>query len=157
MVGETVGLWGGFVATIVMTLVGLWITPDVDPPPTADLLARFDGNGHPVDYETEGLVLHLVYGTIGGLLFALAFPVGSRIVGASATSGLPLDRVLIGLAAGLGYGAVLFAVGIVGWSWAVLGKLSPRQFEANRHLLWVFFIVHVVYGGILGLWVGLGV
>lgn len=41
MVAITAGLWGGFVATFVMTAVRMGLAPDAGPPPSAAVWAKY--------------------------------------------------------------------------------------------------------------------
>ncbi len=135
----TAGLVGGLVATIVMTIV-MMLAGDGGPPPTAALVAKFAG-GEPADHAMPGMVLHLVYGTVAGGVFAVGVPF----------IGLSLDAV--GIATGLGfvYGIVLMLVGMVFWLRMVIGM------EPDRGMMVQFTVVHAVYGLVLGWFLGAGI
>jgi len=130
------GLAGGLVATIAMTVV-MMVMGDGGPPPTAALVAKFAG-GDPGDHAMPGMALHVLYGILAGAVFAVGVP----LVGPSLGS--------IGVAAGLGlvYGIVLMVGGMAFWMRVVIGM------EADRDTMVMFGTVHVVYGVVLGAFVG---
>jgi hypothetical protein len=133
------GLSGGLIATIVMT-VFMMVLGDDSPPPTAALWAKFVGDGAPEDYVMPGMALHMLYGIGAGIAFALLIPV----VGVSVTL-----ATAVGL--GLAYGVALTVVGAVFWMRIVLAM------EPNPKMVGLFLFFHLVYGGVLGAWIGLGV
>jgi len=134
------GLVGGLVATIVMSVV--MNVMGGGPPPTANLIARFAG-GDPGEYAMPGMLLHLLYGTVaGGVLVALAVAV--------------LDVTLIGDLGGallwsVVWAILLMVVGAVGWVRGVIGM------RPTGGMMMQFGVVHIVYGLVLGAWLGLGV
>lgn len=132
------GLAGGLVATIVMSIVMKLLGGG--PPPTTALLAKFMG-GEPADHAKPGMLLHLIYGTGAGIVFALGVPV------------LGLDLGSIGVAIGLGlvYGLLLMVGGMVFWLQGIIGM------EPEKDMLVTFGIVHVVYGLVLGAFLGAGI
>lgn len=132
------GLVGGLVATIVMSMVMRGIGGG--PPPTAALLAKFQG-GEPAEHMMPGMLLHLVYGIIAGAVLVLAV----NAVAPGVTS--PTTWLGIGLA----YGIVLLLGGAVGWVRGVIGMVPDRE------MLIAFVVVHVVYGLVLGAWLSYGV
>jgi hypothetical protein len=129
------GLVGGLVATIIMTVV-MMVMGDGGLP-TAGLVAKFAG-GDPEDYAMPGTALHLIYGTVAGAVFAVGAPL------------VVLSLGELGVAAGLGlvYGIVLMIVGMVFWMRMVIGM------EPDRSMIMMFGTVHVVYGVILGAFLG---
>lgn len=139
MASVIAGLAGGLVATIVMTIV-MMVMGDGGPPPTAALVAKFAG-GDPEDYAMPGMVLHLGYGIVAGAVFAVGVP----IVG--------LNLGSIGVATGLGlvYGVLLMIGGMVFWMRLVIGM------EPDRDMMKMFGTVHVVYGVVLGAFLGAGI
>jgi hypothetical protein len=139
MASVTAGLAGGLVATIVMTVV-MMVMGDGGPPPTASLVAKFAG-GDPEDYAMPGMVLHLVYGVVAGAVFAVGVPL----------AGLALDSIAVAAGLGLAYGIVLMVVGMAFWMRAVIGM------EPDRDMMTMFGTVHVVYGVVLGAFLGAGV
>ena len=133
------GLTGGLVATIGMTIV-MMTMGDGGPPPTAGLVAKFAG-GEPADHAMPGMVLHFLYGIVAGGVFA----VGAPLVG------LELESVAVAVGVGLVYGIVLMIGGMAFWMRTVLGM------DPDRDTVMMFGTVHVVYGVILGAFVGAGV
>lgn len=134
------GLVGGLVATIGMSIV--MKVMGGGPPPTANFIARFTG-GDPGEYAMPGMLLHLVYGTVaGGVLVALAVAV--------------LDVSLVGdlggaLLWGVVWGILLMVVGAVVWIRGVIGM------RPTGGMMMQFGVVHLVYGLVLGAWLGLGI
>ena len=106
------------------------------PSPAATFWSQYVGGGAPAAYTGQGLALHLLYGLLAGVVFAAAFPVQS-----------PGE----GLLWGVGYGVVLLAVGAVVWLRGVLDVWPDRAGVLG------LASAHLVYGGALGLWVGVGV
>ncbi|MDZ7850541.1 MAG: hypothetical protein U5K70_06945 [Halodesulfurarchaeum sp.] len=131
------GLVGGLVATIVMS-IGMKLLGG-GPPPTAALLAKFMG-GEPAAHAKPGMLLHMIYGTGAGLVFALGVPVLGFDLGSIGTA--------VGL--GLGYGLVLMVGGMAFWLKGIIGM------KPDRDMLVTFGIVHVVYGLVLGAFLGTG-
>lgn len=140
MVSVLTGLVGGLIGTIVMTAV-MMALGDGSPPPPSALWARYVGSGPPTDYVMQGMVLHLLYGVVAGGVFA-----------AVATAlGLGVATLTGGLLWGVVWAVVLFVIGAVFWMRLVLGM------EADRDTVVQFGVFHLVYGIVLGAWVGLGV
>ena len=133
-----VGLLGGLLATVTMTVFRMPISDS--PPPTADLWARYVGDGGPEDHLLVGLLLHLGYGTAAGGLFGALAPVPP--------TGTELSREVRGVLAGLAYGLLLSAFG----ERALLVGLLGMDLEADERF--VFHASHVVYGLTIGAWVG---
>ena len=138
MTAVTAGLTAGLVATIVMSL-GMMLLGG-GPPPTAALLAKFT-DGDPADQAKPGMVLHLLYGTGAGAVFALGAPV------------LGFDLGSMGVAVGLGlvYGIVLMIGGMAFWMRGVIGM------EPDKGMMMMFGTVHVIYGVVLGAFLGSGI
>jgi hypothetical protein len=139
MASIVAGLAGGLVATIVMTVV-MMVMGDGGPPPTAALVAKFAG-GDPEDYAMPGMMLHLIYGILAGAVFA----VGAPLVG------LSLGSIAVAAGLGLVYGIILMIGGMMFWMRTVIGM------EPDRDMMMVFGTVHVVYGVVLGVFLGAGV
>lgn len=139
MASITAGLAGGLVATIVMTIV-MMAMGDGGPPPTASLVAKFAG-GEPDDYAMPGMVLHLLYGTIAGGVLA----VGAPLVG------LDFGSMVVAVGLGLVYGIGLLVVGMALWMRAVIGM------EPEKNMMMTMAVVHVVYGVVLGAFLGAGI
>jgi hypothetical protein len=136
----TAGLAGGLVATIVMTIV-MMVMGDGGPPPTARLVARFAG-GEPEEYAMPGMVLHVLYGIGAGVVFALGVP---------ALNIIDLGSIGLAAAAGFVYGLVLMIGGMVFWMRMVIGL------EPDGDMMRMFGTVHVVYGVVLGAFIGTGI
>ena len=141
MVTLIAGLVGGIVATIVMTTFMLALG-DGSPPPTARFWSKYVGDGDAADYMMQGMVLHLLYGAIAGGIFAVAVP----FVGA-----ISLATVGTAVFWGLAYGVVLFAGAAAFWMKLVLGM------EPEPKMVGMFLYFHLVYGAVLGGWLGIGV
>lgn len=135
------GLVGGVIATIVMTVFMMALGDDA-PPPTALFWSKYVGGGEPTEYVLQGMVLHLLYGTVAGGIFALVVPVVA--VASVATIG---SAVLWGLV----YGIVLFLGAAVVWMNLVLG-MTPELKQAS-----MFLLFHLIYGAVLGGWIGYGI
>lgn len=141
MVSIVSGFAGGLVATIVMTVFMMALGDD-SPPPTALFWSQYVGESEPDEYMMQGMVLHLLYGTIGGGVFAvLAASLGSVSV---ATLGSALLW-------GLVYGFVLFVGAAVFWMNVVL------DVDADVQMVGMFLFFHLVYGAVLGAWLGYGI
>jgi len=139
MASVTAGLAGGLVATIVMTAV-MMVMGDGGPPPTAALVAKFAG-GDPADYAMPGMVLHLVYGIIAGAVFAVGVPL----------LGLSLGSIGLAVGLGLAYGVVLMIGGMMFWMRVVIGM------DPDKGMMVMFGTVHVIYGVVLGAFLGAGI
>lgn len=139
MASIVAGLVGGLVATIVMTVV-MMVMGDGGPPPTARLVATVAG-GDPSEYAMPGMVLHLLYGIIAGAVFAVAVPL----------VGLSLGSLAIAVVLGAVYGLVLMVGGMVFWMRMVIGM------EPDSDMMKMFGTVHVIYGLVLGAFLGAGV
>ncbi|UVE52234.1 hypothetical protein KU306_16995 (plasmid) [Haloferax larsenii] len=121
--------------TILMMVMG-----DGGPPPTARLVAKFAG-GDPEDYAMPGMVLHILYGVIAGGVFAVGVPL----------LGLSLSSIVVAAGLGLIFGLVLMVGGMMFWMRMVIGM------EPNRDMMMMFGTVHVVYGVVLGAFLGAGI
>ena len=141
MVTLGTGLVGGLVATIVMTVFMLVLGDDASPP-TARFWSKYVGDGNPADYMLQGMVLHLLYGVIAGGIFAVAVP----LVGV-----VSLTSVGMAVFWGLAYGVALFIGAAVFWMKLVLGM------EPGPKMVGLFLFFHLVYGAVLGGWLGIGV
>ena len=139
MASVTAGLAGGVVATIVMT-IAMMVMGDGGPPPTARLVARFAG-GDPEDYAMPGMALHFVYGIVAGAVFAVGVP----------SIGLDLGSIVVAVGLGLVYGVVLVIGGTVFWMRLVIGM------EPDPDMMMTFGTVHLLYGVVLGAFLGANV
>jgi hypothetical protein len=139
MASVIAGLAGGVVATIVMT-IAMMLMGDGGPPPTARLVATFAG-GDPEDYAMPGMALHMMYGVAGGAVFAVGVPL----------LGLDLGSIALAIGLGLVYGIVLMIGGMMFWMRGVIGM------EPDRSMMTMFGTVHVIYGVVLGAFLGAGI
>ncbi|MBX0298077.1 hypothetical protein [Haloarcula nitratireducens] len=139
MASVIAGLAGGVVATIVMT-IAMMVMGDGGPPPTAALVAKFAG-GEPEDYAMPGMALHLVYGIVAGAVFAVAVPL----------IGLSLGSIAVAVGLGLVYGIVLMIGGMMFWMRMIIGM------EPDKSMMMMFGTVHVIYGVVLGAFLGAGI
>jgi hypothetical protein len=126
------------IATIVMTVFMLALGDD-SPPPTAALWSKYVGDGTPEEYMPQGMALHVLYGIGAGAAFAVAFSLLGVTLTLTAAVGL-----------GLVYGVVLTVVGMVLWMRVVLAM------EPEPKTMGLFSLFHLVYGGVLGAWLSLG-
>jgi hypothetical protein len=133
------GLVGGVVATVVVTAV-MVAMGDGGPPPTARFVATVAG-GEPEDHAVPGMALHAVYGVVAGAVFAVGLPLVAPA----------LDSLAVAAAPGLVYGIVLVVLGMGLWMRPVIG-IAP-----DRETTLTFGTVHVVYGLVLGAFLGAGV
>jgi len=133
------GLAGGVVATIVMTVL-MMAMGDGGPPPTAGLVAKFAG-GNPADYAMPGMALHMIYGVVAGAVFAVGVPL----------VGFELDSIVVAAGLGLVYGIILMIGGMAFWMRTVIG------IEPDTDMMTMFGTVHVVYGVVLGAFLGAGI
>lgn len=115
------------------------IMGDGAPPPTAGLIAKF-ADGEPEDYAMPGMVLHLIYGIIAGVVFAVSVPL----------LGLNFGSLAVAVGLGLVSGLILMIGGMVFWMRTVIGM------EPDRDMM-MFGTVHVVYGVVLGAFLGAGI
>jgi hypothetical protein len=134
------GLAGGLVATVVMTAFMMTIGDD-SPPPTALFWSKYVGDGPPGEYTTQGMVLHMLYGLGAGVVLAALLPV----------AGFGTVTLVTALGVGVAYGVLLF-VGAAGFWMNVVLALDPDPTDVGTFLLF-----HLVYGAVLGAWLGLGV
>ena len=130
------GLVGGLFATLVMTVFRAPIARSL--PPTAEALGQYL-DGDPEDYRVASLLLHALYGTVGGLFFA---PLFSLVVGETD------EPETVGLFVGAAYGLVLSILG----ERALLSRLLGRNLDTDESA--VFHAGHLVYGLALGVWTG---
>lgn len=129
---------GGLFATVVMTAFRLPLMRSL--PPTSNFWAKFVGEGEPEEYGTVGLLLHLIYGTVGGAAFGLAYGRLGLFPGATTET----RGVIWG---GL-YGLALSAFG----ERVVLRRVLGMPVEPDTAT--VFHTSHLIYGLALGGWVG---
>lgn len=134
------GLVGGLVATIVMTVFMMALGDD-SPPPTALFWSKYVGDEGAESYMMQGMVLHMLYGVIAGVVLALVLPV----------AGFGDVALVTALGVGIGYGVVLFAGAAVFWMRVVLG-VDPEPGQIG-----MFLLFHLIYGIVLGGVLGVGI
>lgn len=131
------GAVGGFLATVVMTLFREPAARSF--PPTARFWTRYVADGDPDDHPLAAFTLHLLYGTVGGIVYGN--PIATRLLGDS-------EAVAWFLCTGTAYGAGLSLFG----SRVVLPRLLDVNLSADEAA--IFHAGHLVYGLTLGAWVG---
>lgn len=141
MVTILAGLVGGFIATLVMTLFQVRLGGD-NPPPTSIFWSKYIAGGEPTEYVPQGMALHFIYGTGGGVVFASLI---------SVIGFLDVASLELAIFWGLGYGVLLFVGAVTFWMPRMLG-LKPDSMMAG-----MFFLFHLIYGAVLGAWLGLGI
>jgi len=132
------GLQAGFVATLIMTAFRLPIMRSL--PPSANFWSTYVGSGEPEDYPIIGLLLHLLYGTLGGAVFGGIFAL------------LSAERSIEAEQRGIVWGAVFGLVSSAFGNQIMLNELLDIRLEADE--LTLFHAGHLVYGIALGAWVG---
>lgn len=132
------GLQAGFVATLIMTAFRLPIMRSL--PPSANFWSTYVGSGEPEDYPIIGLLLHLLYGTIGGAVFGGIFAL------------LSAERAIEAEQRGIVWGAVFGMASSAFGNQIMLNEVLDVQLEADE--LTLFHAGHLVYGIALGAWVG---
>lgn len=133
------GAIGGFLATVTMTVYRLPIARSL--PPTQEFWAQYgpgDSDGGPL----LALLLHLGYGTGGGIAFGVAI---ARLVPGSESDA---RREVTSIVLGVLYGATLSLFG----SRVLLSRLLGVDLEADESL--VFHVSHAIYALTLATWVG---
>ncbi|MFC6756311.1 MULTISPECIES: hypothetical protein [Haloarcula] len=131
------GCVGGLVATVVMTVYRIPVFKAL--PPTAEFWARFVGGGDVEEYFVPGLLLHLLYGVIGGAVYG--------ILASFVDVDDPVARERLSVLSGVAYGLGLSAFG----SRVVFVRLLGRELQSEDAL--VFHVGHAVYGVTLGTFV----
>jgi hypothetical protein len=132
------GIQAGFVATLIMTAFRLPILRSL--PPSANFWAKYVTGGDPEDHPVAGLILHLVYGIQGGVIFGALFAL------------FDADRSIEPEQRGLVWGSV-FGMGLSAFgSQIMLKELLDIRLDADE--LALFHAAHLVYGLSLGAWVG---
>lgn len=131
------GSLGGFIATLSMTIFRMPTSKSL--PPTARFWATYVGSGEPEDYPVIALVLHLIYGVVSGIFFALLTPGNEDTEEVAESKGALLGTL---------YGIILSIFGMR----VLLERVLDTDPDTDERL--VFHISHVVYGLTLGTWVG---
>lgn len=131
------GALGGLVATVSMTVFRMPTSKSL--PPTARFWATFVGGGEPEEYPVVALLLHLVYGIVGGVFFALLTPGSEDSEAVAESKGALLGTVY-------GVGLSIFGMRVI------LERVLGTDLDTDERL--IFHISHIVYGLTLGTWVG---
>jgi len=105
-------------------------------PPTAEFWARYVGGGDVEEYFVPGLLLHLLYGVVGGAVY------GALASFVAVTD--PTARERLNVLSGLGYGLALSVFG----ARAVFVRVLGRELQPDHAL--VFHVGHAIYGVTLG-------
>lgn len=135
------GTVGGFVGTIAMSM--LMMPAMGDKPGAPQMLLSRLNDKPPEDNKAMGMVLHFLYGTIAGIVFAYA---------AVDLLGYSIAEPSEGAVWGLVWGLVLFFVAFF-WM-AVSGMMSSMMDQPKSERMKgmvVFLVAHLIYGGVLGL------
>jgi len=132
------GLQAGFVATLIMTAFRLPIMRSL--PPSANFWSTYVAGGDPEDHPVAGIVLHLLYGTLGGAVFGGVFAL------------LSAERSIEPEQRGIVWGAVFGMLSSAFGNQLMLNELLDIQLDADE--LTLFHAGHLVYGIALGAWVG---
>lgn len=132
------GVVGGLVATIVMTIFMMALGDDAPPPSV--LWAKYVQEGEPEDFVPQGLTLHLIYGVTVAAVFVLILP----------PAGAEIISMQWALVYGLAWGVILFVFGAIFWINIVLAM------DAERKQVGYFLLFHLIYGVVLGAFVGWG-
>jgi hypothetical protein len=142
------GAEGGAVATLALTAYRLPVSRS--PPPTARFWAQFVAGGDPEDHVLPGLVLHLLYGTVGGALFGAIAPARGpeREADREKSGRQEAEHEALDLLLGVAYAVALSVFG----ERVLLNGLLDVDLDPDEAL--VFHVGHVVYGLSLGTWVG---
>lgn len=128
------GAIGGLAATVGMTVYRIPVFRAL--PPTAEFWSRYVAGGEPADHPFPGLVLHVLYGTVGGAIFGALTSV--RPIRD------PIVRERLYLVAGLLYGLLLSVIG----SRIIFVYLLGRKLRPEHAV--VFHVGHAIYGVTLG-------
>lgn len=133
MVSTLAGLLGGLLGAIVSGAAATVATDE--PIPATVVWAKYLGDGVPAGYERRGVVVHVLYGAITGVLFAALAGVFGFGVGT-------LGETLLWA---VGWSALLLVVAVGFWQRVMIGEIPaarPLAELAGGHL---------VYGVVLGL------
>ena len=131
------GCLGGFAATVVMTVYRIPAFKAL--PPTAEFWARYVRGGDVEEHFVPGLLLHLLYGVVGGGVYGVL----ASFVAVDDTA----TREWLSVLGGFGYGVALSVFG----SRVVFVRVLGRELQPEDAL--VFHVGHAVYGVTLGTYV----
>ncbi len=137
-----VALVGGGIGAFAMGIIMRQVSPDVEMPAT-QFWGRHIADDDPAKYRVQGQTWHVVYGAIMGSfqprIYRKILDVHGRIFAA-----LPLS-----LLTGLAFGIAVMLLGVV------FARAGLFDLDMNTESLTGFLALHVVYGLVLGFFVGL--
>lgn len=131
------GCVGGLAATVGMTVYRIPVFRAL--PPTAEFWARYVSGGDVKQHFGPGLLLHVLYGVVGGFVYGL--------LASFLDVPDPDAREQLSILGGLGYGLALSVFG----SRIVFVRVLGRELQSEDAL--VFHVGHAVYGVTLGTFV----
>lgn len=132
------GFQGGLFATCVLTVFRMPISRSL--PPTANLWAKYVTGGDLSDHRMVAMLLHLLYGALGGSVFAMSFDA----VDTHSPVGTEMDGLLFGVLASIPFS--LFGTRVV------LSRVLGMDMDADEVM--IFHAGHLVYGIAIGAWIG---
>ena len=130
------GIRGGFFATLVMTVFRAPTAQSL--PPTTEFLERYLRGGAN-EYTLSSLALHFLYGTSAGAVFG---PVFATVVGETN------EPETVGIVVGTIYGLAMSVFG----HRVILERFLGMDLTTDEEA--VFHAGHLIYGLVLGVWVG---
>jgi hypothetical protein len=132
------GFLGGLIATCTLTVFRLPVSRSL--PPTANFWAEYVAGGDLSEYPEEAMLLHLLYGALGGSIFAVLFSKFDEL------SPVPteLDGVFFGFLTSVPFS--LFGTNVV------LSRILGMDMDDNEVM--IFHAGHIVWGLSIGAWVG---
>lgn len=130
------GIIGGLIATGLMTLYRFPLFRAL--PPTAEFWATFVKGGEPEQYPIVGLLLHFLYGGVGGGVFGVGF----NLIDFKTER----DRRLGAIGLSMVYGLALSVFG----TRVIFKRLLGKELEPDEGA--VFHVAHIIYGLTLGTW-----
>lgn len=132
------GFQGGLFATCVLTLFRMPISRSL--PPTANLWAEYVTGGDLSDHRVMAMLLHLLYGALGGSVFAILFDA----VDTRSPVGTEMDGLLFGMLTSIPFS--LFGTRVM------LSRILGMDLDADEAM--IFHASHLVYGIAIGAWIG---
>lgn len=136
------GIVGGFAGTVAMSVPMMLMMGD-DPSPTQVLMSKVNRRP-PEDNQMGGMVLHFLYGTIGGLLLAVLTEAFLDPMATYTTT----EFAVIGLAWGfLLWIGSFFWMGILG----LASEMMEQPIGQRVQQMGGMFGMHLIYGAVTGL------
>jgi hypothetical protein len=138
------GVEGGALATLVMTVYRLPVTRSL--PPTAEFWSQYVSDDGPYDHPVVALGLHLLYGVVGGVVFA-------RFLSARVPVG---DASGIGPPSPSGEASMTLFGAVYGMVMSVFGEkiVLDGLLDVEPDDRFAFHVGHLLYGITLGAWIG---